>query len=75
MRNLAVHNMDSLLELLQSFCKGYTKAAEITSACNDYLFENDDKDLMLFFDGYDEFPVELSKRQLNCWDHRTSSAT
>ena len=56
--------MSTIHDLLQSFCKGDIKKAEIASECNDYLFNNSGKDLIFLFDGYDEIPVALQESSL-----------
>ena len=37
---------------------------KISSACSDYLLENDGEDLVLLLDGYDEYPEKLQKDSL-----------
>ena len=50
--------------LLQLCCEGDRRATEIASACGDYLLENEGEDLVLLFDGYDEYPEQLRKDSL-----------
>ena len=64
LRDPTVQQMSLIDHLLQSFCKGDRRATEITSACGDYLLENDGEDLVLLFDGYDEYPEQLRKDSL-----------
>ena len=64
LRDPAVHQMSLIDELLQSFYMGERRAAEIGSACSDYLSENDGEDLALLLDGYDEYPEKLRKHTL-----------
>ena len=64
LRDPNVQRITSVLSLLQLFCVGHTKAPEIIDACNDHLFENAGKDLIILLDGFDEFPVELQKNSL-----------
>ena len=56
--------MSLIYDLLQPFCTGDWRAIEISSACSDYLLENDGEDLALLFDGYDEYPERLRKKSL-----------
>ena len=60
----AVHQMSVIDDLLQLFCKRDRRAAQIASACSDYLSENNGKDLALLLDGYDEYPEILRKESL-----------
>ena len=53
--------MPLINDLLKLFCKRDQEAAEIASACSKYLLNNDGEDLVLMFDGYDEYPENLRK--------------
>ena len=64
LRDPTVQQMSLIDDLLQSFCKGDRRATEIASACSDYLFKNNGKDLAFIFDGYDEYPEKLRKDSL-----------
>ena len=64
LRDPTVQQMSLIDHLLQSFCKGDRRATEISSACGRYLLENDGEDLILLFDGYDEYPEQLRKDSL-----------
>ncbi|XP_065913287.1 protein NLRC5-like isoform X2 [Dysidea avara] len=61
LRNPAVQQVSFISDLLQLFCKGDMKGKEIASACSEYFFKNDGKDLIFLFDGFDEFPEVLQK--------------
>ena len=64
LRDPAVQQMSFIDDLLQSFCRRDRRATETASACNDYLSENNGEDLVLLFDGYDEYPERLRKDSL-----------
>ena len=64
LRDPDVQRMITIYDLLQLFCKGDIKAAEIAAGCNDYIFDNSGKDIIFLFDGYDEFPVALQENSL-----------
>ena len=64
LRDPAVQQMSLIDDLLQPFCTGDRRAIEISSACSDYLLENDGEDLVLLLDGYDEYPETLRKDSL-----------
>lgn len=64
LRDPIIQQMSTIHGLLQLFCKGDIKAAEIAGECNDYLFDNSGKDLIFLFDGYDEFPAALQESSL-----------
>ena len=64
LRDPAVRQMSLIDDLLQPFCTGDRRAIEISSACSDYLLENDGEDLVLLLDGYDEYPETLRKDSL-----------
>ena len=64
LRDPAVQNMSLISDLLQLFCKRDRRAPEIASACSDYLIGNNGKDIVLLFDGYDEYPKMLQKGSL-----------
>ena len=46
----------SVSDLLEYFCEGNRRAAELAAAC---LSKNGGKDIMFLFDGFDEFRTEL----------------
>ena len=52
------------MDLLQLFYKGHRNAAEIVTACSQYLSENGGKSLVLLLDGYDEYPRNLQENSL-----------
>ena len=56
-----VQQVVSVSDLLQHFCMGNRRAAEIATACHDYLSENGGKDLLFLFDGFDEFQLNYKK--------------
>ena len=65
LRDLAVQQTSLIKDLLQLFCKrGDTRATHISTACSDYLVDNDGKDLVFLFDGFDEYPEALQKNSL-----------
>ena len=64
LRDPAVQQTSLIDDLLQPFCTGDRRAVEISSACSDYLLENDGEDLVLLLDGYDEYPEKLRKDSL-----------
>ncbi|XP_065911432.1 protein NLRC3-like isoform X2 [Dysidea avara] len=64
LRDPIVQQSTSVHELLQLFCVGHKRAPEIIDVCNDYLFENGGKDIILLLDGFDEFPADLQKNSL-----------
>ena len=64
LRDPTVQQMSFVDDLLQSFCKRDRRATETASACSDYLSENNGEDLVLLFDGYDEYPERLRKDSL-----------
>ena len=64
LRDPAVQQMSFIDDLLQLFCKRDRRATEIASACSDYLLANNGEDLVLLFDGYDEYPERLRKDSL-----------
>ncbi|XP_065915924.1 protein NLRC3-like [Dysidea avara] len=64
LRSPAVQQVSLVDDLLKLFCKRDRKATEIATASSDYLFKNNGKDIVLLFDGYDEFPVNLQKDSL-----------
>ena len=57
-----IQSFDDLLQLF--FCIGDKHAAEIASACAQYLFANGGRSLTLLLDGYDEYPEQLRKNSL-----------
>ena len=64
LRNPSIQQVASVNELLQLFCMGNRRAADIAGACHDYLFENGGKELVFLFDGFDEYPEYLQKNSL-----------
>ena len=64
LRDPAVQQMSFIEDLFQLFCKRHRRATEIASTCSDYLSANNGEDLMLLFDGYDEYPERLRKDSL-----------
>ena len=64
LRDSTVQQMSFVDDLLQSFCKRDRRATETAFACSDYLSENNGEDLVLLFDGYDEYPERLRKDSL-----------
>ena len=65
LRDPTVQQASLIKDLLQLFCKrGDSRAAQISTACSDYLVYNDGKDLVILFDGFDEFPEALQKDSL-----------
>ena len=61
LRDPAVQQMSLIDDLLESYCKRDRRTMEISSACSDYLSENNGEDLVLLLDGYDEYPEMLRK--------------
>ena len=56
-----VHKIESLVDLLQYFCKENClprTATENIVACSDQIFESDGKDIAFFFDSFEEIPQE-----------------
>ena len=65
LRDPTVQQASLIKDLLQLFCKrGDSRAAQISTACSDYLVHNDGKHLVILFDGFDEFPEALQKDSL-----------
>ena len=64
LRDPTIQQMSLVDDFLQPLCNRDRRATEITSACSDYLLENDGEDLALLFDGYDECPEKLRKDSL-----------
>ena len=64
LRDPTVQQVVSVSDLLQHFCEGNRRAAQIAAACHDYFSENGGKDLVFLFDGFDEFPTELQSSSL-----------
>ena len=59
LRDPSLQQIESIEDLLQLFCIGDKNAAQISSACAQYLFANGGKTLTLLLDGYDEYPEHL----------------
>ena len=64
LRDPAVQQMSFINDLFRLFCKRDRRATEIASTCSDYLSANNGEDLVLLFDGYDEYPERLRKDSL-----------
>ena len=65
LRDPTVQQASSIKQLLQLFCnREDTRAAQIATACGDYLVQNNGRDLAFLFDGFDEFPETLQKNSL-----------
>ena len=64
LRSPAVQQVSLVTDLLQLVCKREVNATEIATACSEYLFNNNGKDVVFLFDGYDEFPGHLQKDSL-----------
>ena len=64
LRDPAVQKMSFVDDLMRLFCKRDRRATEIASTCSDYLSANNGEDLVLLFDGYDEYPERLRKDNL-----------
>ena len=64
LRDPSVQKATSVNSLLQLFCEGDERAAEITGPCCDHLFTSGGKELVLLLDGYDEYPENLRARSL-----------
>ena len=64
LRDPTVQQMSLIDDLLQPFCTGDRRAIEISSACSDYLLENNGEDIVLLLDGFDEYPKTLRKNGL-----------
>ena len=64
LRNPTVQQVASVSDLLQHFCMGNRRAVEIAAACHDHLSDNNGKDLVFLFDGFDEYPEKLRENSL-----------
>ena len=65
LRNPSVQQVTLIEDLLQLFCnRGDSRATQIATTCSDYLVQNDGKDLVFLFDGFDEYPEALHKNSL-----------
>ena len=64
LRDPNVQQAVSVSDLLQHFCEGNRRAAQIATGYHDYLSQNGGKDLMLLFDGFDELQAELREKSL-----------
>ena len=58
------HDAKSVSDLILCFCEGDLKATEISTECSDYFFQNNGKDLLFLFDGFDELPKEFQTNSL-----------
>jgi len=63
LHNPAVQQMSYVADLLHSFCEGDKDAPKISAMCNKYLFRNGGRDAAFLFDGLDEFPEQLRKKE------------
>ena len=55
----------SVSDLLQLFCnREDTRTKQISTACSDSFVQNNGKDLVFLFDGFDEYPEVLQKNGL-----------
>ena len=60
-----MQQVQSINDLLQQlFCIGGKHATEVISACAQYLFADDGRNLILLLDGYNEYPEQLRKHSL-----------
>ena len=64
LRDTSLHQIKSINDLLQLFCKGDENVTETLTTCAQYLFANGGKTLTLLLDGYDEYPEHLQKSSL-----------
>ena len=64
LRDPSLQLIKSVDDLLQLFCRGDKHAAELVSACSQYLFASGGESLTLLFDGYDEYSHTLQKGSL-----------
>lgn len=64
LRDPMVQQSKSVDDLLQLYCRGDRKAAEIVSASSAHLCKNGGKGLTLLLDGFDELPEDLQKNSL-----------
>ena len=62
LRDPAVQKASSIKDLLQLFCKRENvRGGKIAITCSSFLVENNGKDLVFLFDGYDEFQKSFRK--------------
>ena len=65
LRDPTVQQVVSVSDLFQLFCnREDTRTKQISTACSDYLVQNNGKDLVFLFDGFDEYPEVLQKNGL-----------
>ena len=64
LRDPAVQKMSFIGDLFKLSCKRDEDANEVASACKKYFASNSGEDLVLLFDGYDEYPERLRKDSL-----------
>ena len=64
LRDPSLHQISSVNDLLQLFCRGDKNATEVVDACAAYLFSNGGKSLTLLLDGFDECPKNLQENGL-----------
>ena len=64
LRSPAVQQVSLVADLFQLICNRETDSKEVATKCSKYFFNNGGKDLVFFFDGYDEFPEHLQKDSL-----------
>ena len=56
LRDPALQQMTNVDDLLKSFCKRDWSATEIAHECSEYLTNNNGKDVVFLFNGFDELP-------------------
>ena len=65
LRDPSVQQTTLIEDLLQLFCRrGDKRASPIVTVCSDHLIQNDGKNLVFLFDGFDEYPKDLQKNSL-----------
>ena len=64
LRDPSIQNATSINNILQLFCEGDERAAEIINPCCDQLFKSGGKEAVFLLDGYDELPENLRARGL-----------
>ena len=64
LRDRTLKQAVSVSDLLERFCEGNRRAAQIAAACHDHLSGNGGKDVMFLFDGFDELQAELQEDSL-----------
>ena len=61
LRDPNMQKASSVEALLQLFCN---RSTHVASACSNYFIQNNGKNLLFLFDGFDEYPDELQKHGL-----------